>query len=46
MSIGGGERHLADLSNGLSGKGYDIYIALSPESPLRLLFKDLPGTRF
>jgi glycosyltransferase involved in cell wall biosynthesis len=32
QSLGGGERHLADLANGLAGRGHDIYVALRPNS--------------
>ena len=34
QSLGGGERHLADLANGLAGRGHDVYLALRPNSPL------------
>jgi glycosyltransferase involved in cell wall biosynthesis len=34
QSLGGGERHLADLANGLSVRGHDVYVALRPKSPL------------
>jgi glycosyltransferase involved in cell wall biosynthesis len=34
-AIGGGERHLIDLTNALAGKGHDLYAALAPNSPLR-----------
>ena len=34
QSLGGGERHLADLANGLAGRGHDVYFALRPGSPL------------
>ena len=32
--IGGGERHLADLANGLTRRGHDVFAALIPSSPL------------
>jgi L-malate glycosyltransferase len=32
--LGGGEKHLADLANGLARSGHDVYAALSPSSPL------------
>jgi len=32
--MGGGERHLADLANGLAGRGHEVYLALRPNSPL------------
>ncbi len=34
QSLGGGERHLADLANGLAASGHDVYVALRPKSPL------------
>lgn len=34
QSLGGGERHLADLANGLVGRGHDVYVAVRPNSPL------------
>jgi len=33
-SIGGGERHVVDLSNGLAKRGHDVFVALAPGSPL------------
>lgn len=33
-SLGGGERHLADLANGLVDRGQDVFIALRPRSAL------------
>lgn len=33
--IGGGERHLADLANGLTTRGHEIFAAIAPCSPLR-----------
>ncbi|OLE51166.1 MAG: hypothetical protein AUG51_24320 [Acidobacteria bacterium 13_1_20CM_3_53_8] len=35
-SIGGGERHLADLVTALSQRGHDVYVALAPSSPIRV----------
>ncbi|HKO97345.1 MAG TPA: glycosyltransferase family 4 protein [Pyrinomonadaceae bacterium] len=32
--IGGGERHLVDLSRSLAERGHTVYVALSPGSPL------------
>jgi L-malate glycosyltransferase len=32
--LGGGERHLADLANGLVRRGHELYVALRPGSPL------------
>jgi glycosyltransferase involved in cell wall biosynthesis len=34
QSLGGGERHLADLANGLAGQEHEIHVALRPNSPL------------
>jgi glycosyltransferase involved in cell wall biosynthesis len=34
QSLGGGERHLADLANGLARRGHDVYVAARPKSPL------------
>lgn len=33
-TIGGGERHVADLSNLLATHGHDVFVALPPDSPL------------
>src|SRR6185503_17785695 len=33
-SFGGGERHLVDLTNGLTQRGHDLFIALTHDSPL------------
>jgi len=33
-SFGGGERYVADLTNSLSQRGHDVYVALRPRSPL------------
>jgi glycosyltransferase involved in cell wall biosynthesis len=34
QTLGGGERHLADLVNGLADRGHEVYLALRPKSPL------------
>ncbi|HKG15712.1 MAG TPA: glycosyltransferase [Pyrinomonadaceae bacterium] len=34
-AFGGGERHLADLSRSLAGRGHEVYAALAAGSPLR-----------
>lgn len=34
QSLGGGERHLADLASGLACRGHDVYVALRPKSAL------------
>ena len=33
-SFGGGERYVADLTNALSERGHDLYLAVRPHSPL------------
>lgn len=42
-SRGGGERHLVDLVNELSGRGHEVHVALSPRSPLRAELCALPS---
>jgi glycosyltransferase involved in cell wall biosynthesis len=42
QSLGGGERHLADLAHGLARRGHDIHVAFRPNSPLLDELKDLP----
>jgi glycosyltransferase involved in cell wall biosynthesis len=42
QSLGGGERHLADLANGLASRGHEVYLALRPESPLIDELKRIP----
>jgi len=32
--LGGGEKHLADLANGLALRGHDVFVAVIPSSPL------------
>ncbi len=32
--LGGGEKHLADLANGLALRGHDVFVAVIPASPL------------
>lgn len=34
QSMGGGERHLADLANGLADREHEVYLALRPNSPI------------
>ena len=43
-SIGGGEKHLIDLSNELSKRGHDMFVAVVPDSPLRDKLTELPAT--
>ena len=42
-SMGGGERHLADLANTLSRRGHDVYAAVAPASPLFDELSSLPS---
>ena len=41
-AFGGGERHLADLTRGLSGRGHEVLTALREGSPLRERLSFLP----
>src|SRR6267143_4785201 len=34
QSLGGGERHLADLANGFIDRGHEVFVALRPHSAL------------
>jgi glycosyltransferase involved in cell wall biosynthesis len=43
QSLGGGERHLADLANGLARRGHDVYVALRPNSPLIAELNGVPA---
>lgn len=43
QSLGGGERHLADLAGGLAKLGHDVYAAIRPNSPLLPQLKTLPN---
>jgi L-malate glycosyltransferase len=40
-SLGGGERHLADLTHGLLERGHDVCVVLRPRSPLLADLKDV-----
>jgi glycosyltransferase involved in cell wall biosynthesis len=40
--LGGGERHLADLANGLVRRGHDVYAAVIPSSPLLAELSSVP----
>ncbi|HYX27987.1 MAG TPA: glycosyltransferase, partial [Pyrinomonadaceae bacterium] len=41
--IGGGEIHLVDLANALAQRGHDVFVALSPSSPVRKLLSSVPS---
>src|ERR1700674_2826099 len=41
-TLGGGERHLADLANGLARRGHEVYPALVPNSALQNELAELP----
>jgi glycosyltransferase involved in cell wall biosynthesis len=41
--IGGGEKHLADLANGLTRRGHDLFAALVPGSPLVAELSSVPS---
>jgi glycosyltransferase involved in cell wall biosynthesis len=43
-SLGGGERHLADLCAALSLRGHEVYAALAPRSPLLDELRELPAS--
>ena len=40
--LGGGEKHLADLANGLARRGHEVYAAVAPWSPLVAELSSLP----
>ena len=42
QSLGGGERHLADLSNALALRGHDVYVALRLNSPIASHLNEVP----
>ena len=42
QSLGGGERHLADLANGLAIRGHEVHAALRPNSPLTNELEKIP----
>ncbi|HVS82279.1 MAG TPA: glycosyltransferase family 4 protein [Pyrinomonadaceae bacterium] len=44
-TLGGGERHLADLTNGLARRGHEVYAALVPASPLQTELSELPAEK-
>lgn len=39
--IGGGEKHLVDLSNALQERGHEIFFALAPDSPVEKLLENV-----
>ena len=41
-TIGGGEKHLIDLANGLHARGHEVYAAIRPDSGLRAELRALP----
>jgi glycosyltransferase involved in cell wall biosynthesis len=41
-TIGGGEKHVVDLANGLHARGHEVYAALRPGSGLRAELQVLP----
>ena len=42
-AIGGGERHLVDLAQGLTQRGHEVHVALRPDSMLREQLSALPA---
>lgn len=44
--LGGGEKHLADLANGLVHLGHDVYAAVVPSSPLLAELSSVPAQNF
>ena len=42
QSLGGGERHLADLANGLIDRGHEVFVALRPHSALHDELSSVP----
>ncbi len=45
QSLGGGERHLVDLSKGLAERGHEIHLAVRPGSPLISELREIPRQR-
>jgi glycosyltransferase involved in cell wall biosynthesis len=41
-SLGGGERHVAELTRALSERGHELHLAARPRSPLRAALADAP----
>lgn len=44
-TLGGGERHFADLANAFAARGHEVYAALRPSSPLVEKLTELPTAR-
>jgi glycosyltransferase involved in cell wall biosynthesis len=42
-ALGGGERHLTDLINGLVARGHEVFAAVRPASPLIAELRNLPA---
>ncbi len=42
QSLGGGERHLADISNSLVDRGHEVFVALRPQSALLGELRQVP----
>jgi glycosyltransferase involved in cell wall biosynthesis len=42
-TLGGGERHVADLSNSLVARGHQVYVAVAPGSPLTARLTGVPA---
>lgn len=40
-SIGGGERHVSDLSNALAKRGHQVYVAVRPGSPMVSMLREI-----
>lgn len=45
QSLGGGERHLADLVKGLTRRGHEVFVALRPNTPLIAELESVPRER-
>lgn len=43
--MGGGERHLADLSHGLVRRGHDVFVALRPNAAVRSELNEIPDDK-
>jgi len=45
QTLGGGERHLVDLANGLARRGHDVYVAARPNAALLDELGQVPAAR-